>query len=746
MIEKRQLIRRIMKVVLMSGVAFSVAGALFTDHLVRKIHQKEFEKDAIERFEAIQLGVRQYLNVVEDIRGLFAASHHVARDEFGEYVRPILERQKGFQALSWNLLVPGGEREAFEARVARDQPGFRIIERLPQGMVTPSRPRAEHIVVYYIEPFASNEKAFGFDVASDPVRLAAFELARDSGRTAVTPPVRLLQEAGNQKGALFIHPVYENGQPVRTVEERRTYLKGFAVGVVRFGDLIESAIIGLSPRGVTFWLYDTSPSSAENFLHLHVTRLNKTSKASDVPPVPPPDAMKVIKAFPVANRQWRFTAVHHHGHEGGVHYFIWSVVVVPLVGLGFTGLLLAFLRRMQHEEQRRQAWEASLGASEEQKRTIIENAPFGIVVVDAGERILEFNLAAEQLFGHVREEIVGRPVGELVPPALRTAHQAGFQRFRETGADRILGLAPFETEALHKDGRIFPIRLAVNRMAMPSGVAFVGMIADITEEKQIYSELIQSEKMAGLGNMVAGVAHEINTPVGIGVTAASELEERTRVFADLLHKEGISEEELKAYLASTLRLVALTRGNLERAADLVRSFKLVAVDQSSEKPRAFKVRECVEAAVLTLQHELRKTQLLVRVSCPHDLEIQGYPGAISQIVINLVNNSRLHAFGPEDQGTIGMEFSVDGDFLAFSYRDDGQGMPEEVLQRIFEPFYTTRRDLGGSGLGLHIVYNLVVQTLGGTIACHSAVGRGVHFSIRIPLRAVENQPTGDLPA
>ncbi|MBF0625357.1 MAG: PAS domain-containing sensor histidine kinase [Magnetococcales bacterium] len=383
------------------------------------------------------------------------------------------------------------------------------------------------------------------------------------------------------------------------------------------------------------------------------------------------------------------------------------------------------LKRLESEEKIR--------CSEQLTRRIIEFVPCGIVVADARGAIQIFNKAAERFFGYRREDITGRSIGELVPPAMREAHETGFQRFRATGQSRILGLPPFEAEALRKDGALFPIRLAIDRMPVQGGESFVGMISDITEEKRLYSELIQSEKMAGLGNMVAGVAHEINTPVGIGVTAASELEERTRDFSRLVQGEGISEEELNDFLASTGRLAALIRGNLERAADLVRSFKSVAVDQSSEKLRLFKVRDYVESAVLTLHHELRNTRIAVTVLCPHDLEIRSNPGALSQIVINLVNNSRIHAFGPEDAGQIVMEFTVEKERLHFLYRDNGCGMTEETCRRIFEPFYTTRRDLGGSGLGMHIVYNLATQTLGGSITCHSLPGNGMSVLIDMPL-------------
>ncbi|MBF0417703.1 MAG: PAS domain S-box protein [Magnetococcales bacterium] len=365
------------------------------------------------------------------------------------------------------------------------------------------------------------------------------------------------------------------------------------------------------------------------------------------------------------------------------------------------------------------------------ERTIIEYAPFGILVTDNHEKIVLFNSESEELFGYLREEVIGKPVSSLIPQGMRWFYSYDLQNHASGIKARKSGA---ESEAVRKDGSHFPVRLAVNRIVMHGQPSFVGMIADISDEKRLYSELVQSEKMAGLGSMVAGVAHEINTPVGIGITATSELEERASKFRQLVHDEGISEEELEEFMDSTFRLSSLIRFNLERAADLVRSFKSVAVDQSSDQLRTFKLRTYVESAVLTLHHELRHTKLVVAVVCPENLVIRSHPGAFSQIVLNLINNSRIHAFDPDQSGHISMEFVVEGDHLLFTYRDNGKGMSEEIRSHIFDPFFTTRRDLGGSGLGMHIVYNLATQTLGGNISCQSAPGSGMTIRIDMPLR------------
>ena len=251
--------------------------------------------------------------------------------------------------------------------------------------------------------------------------------------------------------------------------------------------------------------------------------------------------------------------------------------------------------------------------------------------------------------------------------------------------------------------------------------------------RRTQSQLVQSEKMAALGGLVAGVAHEINTPVGIGVTAVSHLGQKTREIRALYDKDEVRRADLEDYLAVAQETADMTLGNLERASELIRSFKKVAVDQTTEERRPFKVREYIDAILLSLRPRLKKTRHRVEVRCDPDLAVESYPGAFSQILSNFVLNSLTHAFNEGQEGRMVIEASASGGLLTLTYSDDGRGMEPEVLRRVFEPFFTTARSKGGSGLGLSIVYNLVTQTLGGAISCESAPGRGATFTVTVPL-------------
>ncbi len=246
------------------------------------------------------------------------------------------------------------------------------------------------------------------------------------------------------------------------------------------------------------------------------------------------------------------------------------------------------------------------------------------------------------------------------------------------------------------------------------------------------SQLIESEKMAALGNLVAGVAHEINTPLGISLTAASVLNEDTTDFFNTYKSGKMKRTELETFLDTAVESSSMILANLKRAADLIQSFKQVAVDQSSEAKRCFKVKEYLEEIMLSLNAKLKRTNHTVKIEGDETLTLDTYPGALSQIVTNLVMNSLIHAYDEDASGQIILEFKREGAWVIFQYADDGKGIAPENLSKIFEPFFTTNRSQGGTGLGLHIVYNLVSKQLKGTIQCESQLGVGTQFIIKLP--------------
>lgn len=255
----------------------------------------------------------------------------------------------------------------------------------------------------------------------------------------------------------------------------------------------------------------------------------------------------------------------------------------------------------------------------------------------------------------------------------------------------------------------------------------------LTRLQRTQEQLVQAEKMAALGGLVAGVSHEISTPVGIGVTAASHLEQQTRYLSQRYQQGQMTRSDLETYLKTARQSADMILGNLRRAAEHIRSFKQVAVDQTSGERRSFKLKDYLDELMFSLHPKLKKTPYTIRVSCPDGLRIVSYPGAFSQIITNFVLNSLTHGFEQREQGQMSLEVSCQDQTLHLQYSDDGNGMTADQRARVFEPFFTTKRGKGGTGLGLHIVYNLVTQRLGGQIECYSAPGNGTTFLIQVPL-------------
>jgi len=245
-------------------------------------------------------------------------------------------------------------------------------------------------------------------------------------------------------------------------------------------------------------------------------------------------------------------------------------------------------------------------------------------------------------------------------------------------------------------------------------------------------EMIQSAKMAALGDLVAGVAHEVNTPIGVSVTAASFLAERTRQLRELYGKGEMKRSDLEKYLTLAEESSGSVLSNLERAAELVQSFKKVAADQSSEEKRVFEMKNYLEQILLSLRPQFKRTPHQVRMDCPDDLILDSYPGAIMQIITNLVMNSLIHGFADGRPGEISIKVEQAGENVVLTYRDTGIGMDREQKERIYDPFYTTTRGSGGTGLGMNIVYNLVTQTLKGSIMLESSPGQGSVFFLTLP--------------
>lgn len=255
----------------------------------------------------------------------------------------------------------------------------------------------------------------------------------------------------------------------------------------------------------------------------------------------------------------------------------------------------------------------------------------------------------------------------------------------------------------------------------------------INNLKNMQKQLVESEKIASLGSLVAGVAHEINTPIGIGVTGITHLLVINKEIVKKYKSNSLSKEEFDKFIETSNDLANVININLSRAAELIKSFKKIAIDRTSEEKREFNVKDYINEVLISLQSITKKTKHEFTIDCLETLIINSYPGLFSQVITNFIMNSIIHAFKDNKTGHIRIVVEKENNMLIINYKDNGSGISKENLPKIFDPFFTTNRKGGGSGLGLNIVHNIVTYQLKGTISAKSVVSKGIEFNLEIPI-------------
>jgi len=273
--------------------------------------------------------------------------------------------------------------------------------------------------------------------------------------------------------------------------------------------------------------------------------------------------------------------------------------------------------------------------------------------------------------------------------------------------------------------------------------------ADLTQAlanlKTAQHELVESEKLASLGRLVAGVAHELNTPLGNSLTVVSSLEDRFKQLEDMLSSNTpMRRSLLEDLVRDTRRGQDILQRNVQKAADLVRDFKRVAIDQTTDSRRDFEVHRVIEDVLVMVEPSFKHTPYVIRTELAPGIEMNSYPGSLGQVLTNLLMNALVHGFEGKEQGQVQVRCALLGEAeVEICVSDDGRGMDESVRRRIFDPFFTTKLGTGGSGLGMHIVHNLVTHVLGGQIEVQSSVGAGTRMLVRLPLLAPQRSAGQD---
>ncbi|MDP3846238.1 MAG: ATP-binding protein [Pseudomonas sp.] len=452
---------------------------------------------------------------------------------------------------------------------------------------------------------------------------------------------------------------------------------------------------------------------------------------------------------------------------------------LPLIpsGIKELGRLQNSLQQMVmaicEREQAMRDSEQHLRDSEDRLLATLENAPnVAVQWFDLQGRVLLWNHASESLYAIERQDALGKTLDQLIfSPEQQHLFLANLRE-----AANGIALGPYLLKLQGLDGQ--PLYLLTTTFSIPApggGQHFVCMSIDVSEQKkaeQAYRELnnsleqrvsqrtqalsqsnqelngalanlqqaqhglVQSEKLAALGSLVAGIAHELNTPIGNSVMAASTLQDHTKAMLSAVTEGALRRSMLDQFVADSQTTCDILNRNLRRASELISSFKQVAVDQTGAQRRSFQLTEVVNEIIITLGPSLKKTPFLLESHIDGSLWLDSYPGALGQILVNLINNAVLHAFADRDHGLIVLRaYASQPGWLELTVTDNGSGISAEHLPRIYDPFFTTKLGQGGSGLGLNIVHNLATGTLGGRLEVASQVNWGTRFTLALPLCA-----------
>jgi PAS domain S-box-containing protein len=716
------------------GVPFCAVAFLLLKNLEDDRRQVVIEERIDEHVREVQLTIDLHLETLYAIRALFASSQVVEGAEFHAFVDPEQARRSGVQALEWAPRVSGPERAAVEAAAHADElSGFAIRELDADGNMVPAAPRQVYFPVHFVEPLAGNETALGYDLASEPVRRAALEKARDTGRAAATEPIRLVQETGEQAGFLVFLPIYRNDRPHGTMSERRENLHGLALGVFRVADMMESAVLGTAHQSLRISIFDGAPDPADRPLYsdpplrdgAQVRTFDQEGRGTQP---------QWVRQVTIADRTW--TVVYRPGPEFVVSQRgsqAWSVL---LAGLLWTGMLAAYLLvsqrrteqirklatdlsatngRLRAETSERVRTEHAYSASEKRFSTVAEISPVGIFRTDAEGNCIYVNERWCEITGLSPGEAASAGWAAALDPEDRNRVAAAWSQAASGGV-------PFSAEYrfLRPDGVttwVYGQSVAERR---DDGV-LVGHVGTVTDMRAAKEEAEAADQAKSV--FLANTSHELRTPLNAIIG-----------FSEIITKElfgPLGSPKYREYVKDIYESGVLL---MDLINDILTFSKASAGKMTlTEEPVA--IAAVIDSAIRLVHEEARTRGLALTTEVDDRLPLVGADERkLKQILLNLLSNAVK--FTPPRGGVTVRAFCNQGGDLVVVVADTGVGISAENLPRMMIPFEQAaaqwHRSRGqGAGLGLPLVKSLV-ELHGGVFTLESEPGAGTTATVRLP--------------
>jgi PAS domain S-box-containing protein len=735
-------VRRISPSLGVIAVGITLSALIFTTlrSLESTNAEASFNGVAQERLDAVETNVRLTVNNLVSLGALYDASPDVGRKQFGQFAGPLLAPNQAIQALEWIPRVPRRLRQKYEAEARQDGlPSFQFTERVSPAQMTRAGERAEYFPVFYVAPLKGNEKALGYDLYSDPIRREALRSSVDSGQMVATNRIKLVQETSDQYGFLVFRPVYRGGIELAGPEARQAALTGFALAVFRIADIVEKA--GATPSsasGLGLAIFDRDANPREKLLYPKGAELDGTGDL--------PRGFRAARTISVAGRTWELAAYPLTNSFQPVR---WSSWVTLLGGLLLTSLLTEHLAIRRRAEQ-------ALHQSEERARLLFATIPHPAYVFDVATlEFLEVNDAAVQQYGYSRDEFLRMRTTDIAP----SDDTERFQRRVHEQLSLVQGGAG-QWKHQSKDGRAIDVEIHFHDINYDTHTARLAIAQDVTERNRLEIELRHSQKLEAVGSLAAGIAHEINTPVQFvgdnirflrdAYRDLNKVREKYQHLRDTAAADGDAERGLAEEITATEKAVDVdylmeeipkaieqSLDGVTRVATLVRAMKDFAHPEAKEKAAA-DINQALRSTLIVARNEL-KYVADVETELGNVSPVVCNIGELNQVFLNLLVNA-AHAIAEAkkltgEKGLIRVRTWTEEEAVLISISDTGCGIAENIREKVFNPFFTTKAIGRGTGQGLAIARSIVVEMHGGTLTFESEVGKGTTFYVRLPLDA-----------
>lgn len=768
------------------GTALSVASFLAATDRERDRVTAEFDRRVGNREVYLRNGIDAHLDLLHSIRGLFAALQQVRRHEFGRFFKHNLEWRKSITYIRWLPRVLQERRAAFEAAVrAKSQPGFQITEADEQGRRFRAKRREQYFPTLFVEPFEGNEACLGIDWSVDRRYRSTMDKARDSGKAAALTRIVTDNAIDNNYACCIFLPIYRNGLLPETVKERRDALTGFVTIRLHVATMVKESLANLNMGNIRVHLYDETIIDDRHLL------FQSCSGKED------PDHERMIRSgtyrsttFDVADRRW--TLLCHPSSE----YFAsqktyqprWVLacgLLLTSLGVGYmltvanrtaeirrlvverTGELAATNEALRFQVEQRKQSEHNLQESEMRHRTLYESSTDAIMLTTPENGFLACNPATVKLFGCADEkEFISNHPATTSPtrqPDGRLSEEKSMEMMA-TAMEK--GSHFFEWKHRRFDGQEFDATVLLTRMKLNDRQVLHATVRDTTEQQVLQAQLVQAQKLESLGQLSAGIAHEINTPIQYVGDNIRFLEDGFREIMAALHEHGRLVEAVRkqAVTENLLREIgevfeAVDVDYLRKEIPAAVSQSLEGVGRVSEIVLAMKqfshpggenkvpadINKAISSTIIIARNEWKYVAEMETDFAEDMPPVPVLLGDFNQVILNIIVNAaqaigECNGNGDGEKGTIGFATRLDGDNVEIRISDTGGGIPAEIGDRIFDPFFTTKEVGKGTGQGLAISHSVIVEKHGGTLTFETELGAGTTFILRLPL---ENENAQD---